>query len=879
LQRIVEADASRYNVTMDVILTHEHTDFDALASLMAAARLHPEAVPILPHQMNRNTREFITLYGDEFEFAEPRSLTRRRIDRALLVDTQNALSLRGMGSHTEVHVVDHHPRSPNLDDSWEFIGDSVGATTTLFVERMVEGGLTITPIEATLFLLGIYEDTGSLSYLSTTVRDMRAAAWLKDQGANLEVLNEFLHHALTPSQQSLFHDLVSGTEAYEYAGRAVTISSAQAKDFADEISTLAHKVGDLFEPDAVFLLVDLGDRIQMVARSSSSSIDVGLVAKAMGGGGHARAAAALLRDCDLSEAEARVTALLKTNVEPAVTVGEIMSHGVQTLSPQTTVAEAAARMQRLGHEGFPVVADGSVVGMLTRSEIDRAQRHDLNDAPIKRYMTHGEVHVTPGDPVERVQSIVRETGWGQVPVVDESSGEIIGIVTRTDLIRLWTTPAPSLDQTATAGLISDLLPEGLLSLLRTAGEVSAGMGFALYAVGGFARDLILGQPTFDVDLVVEGDAARLARHLASLYGGRVRGHKRFGTAKWILDDDQGLPVDSLDFVTSRIEFYEHPTALPKVERSSIRQDLHRRDFTINTLAIRLDPGHWGELLDFYGGERDLKSGRVRVLHSLSFIEDPTRILRAARFEQRFGFRIESRTEELISEAKGLLKRVTGERIRHELYLIMEEDRPEAVFARLQQLRVLDEIGMATDWTDGMSMKFQALRQAAAQEADAELPGLPSLYLALATTGLDREQCQSFMTSMRIVRDDRRLVQAVTALREVEAELAQNSLAPSRVHQLLHQAPDAARLVFGVATDSWLVRQRLQQYTDRLRSVETMVDGSYLRDLGVPGGPVYRQILDNVLQARIDGQVTTLEDEQRLVKKLLQDQHNNTEAAS
>jgi tRNA nucleotidyltransferase (CCA-adding enzyme) len=249
----------------------------------------------------------------------------------------------------------------------------------------------------------------------------------------------------------------------------------------DEISTLAHKVGDLFEPDAVFLLVDLGDRVQLVARSSSSSIDVGSVATIMGGGGHARAAAALVRDRGLADVKDWLVTLLRSHVEPAVTVSQIMSYGVQTLTPDTTVAEAAERMQQLGHEGFPVVDNGRVVGMLTRAEIDRAVRHDLTDAPIKRYMAHGEVHVTPLDPVERVQSIVRETGWGQVPVVDEASGGIVGIVTRTDLIRLWTTPEPSAGQSLAIELMHDLLPDQLLSLLKSAGEASTQMGFSLYA--------------------------------------------------------------------------------------------------------------------------------------------------------------------------------------------------------------------------------------------------------------------------------------------------------------------------------------------------------------------------------------------------------------
>ncbi len=205
------------------------------------------------------------------------------------------------------------------------------------------------------------------------------------------------------------------------------------------------------------------------------------------------------------------------------------------------------------------------------------------------------------------------------------------------------------------------------------------------------RDLLLERPSLDFDLVVEGDAIALARALARRFGGRVTGHSRFGTAKWRLDERgdgqpcnmtvEGLP--SVDLVSARTEFYTHPTALPTVERGSIKLDLHRRDFTINTLALRLDGRHYGELHDYWGGLEDLRAGLVRVLHSLSFVDDPTRILRAVRFEQRFAFRIEQRTMQLLLEARTLIERLSGDRIRHELNHILASSFAPQIISRLQ----------------------------------------------------------------------------------------------------------------------------------------------------------------------------------------------------
>jgi tRNA nucleotidyltransferase (CCA-adding enzyme) len=875
--------AGSNTASQTVILTHEHTDFDALAAMLAAGRLYPHAVPVLPHQMNRNLEAFLATYRDMLPFVSLEDLPRQRIDHVILVDTQTVQPIRGMHAQVTADIIDHHPLMRDLPPGWTFSGEEVGAATTLLVERLADRGLALGPLEATLLTLGIYEDTGSLSYETTTGRDHRSAGWLLDHGANLLVVNRFLHHPLTDEQRQLYQQLADNSQPYQFHGHSVMIASATVQETVEEISTLAHKLQDLYEPDALFMLVNMGDRIQMVARSTDDAIDVGKIATALGGGGHSRASAALIRSGNLPATFESLVYLLQSHVRPTATVGQIMSYGApQTLAPADSIGQAAERVRRYGFEGFPVVEAGRIVGMLTRREIDRAVHHGLEKHPVSRYMRTGEVFVTPDDSVATLRKVMTDHDWGQVPVLDAGTGELVGIVTRTDLIKQWATTAQPaaerLDQVMERNLSGPLL-----ELLRQAGGVAQELGYPLYAVGGFARDLLLGLPNSDVDLVVEGDAIGLARALADHSGGRVRSHRRFGTAKWILSDEvraaaSGELPEALDFVTARTEFYEHPTALPRVERSSIKQDLHRRDFTINTLAVRLTPKQWGELLDFYGGRKDLDDGVIRVLHSLSFVEDPTRILRAARFEQRFGFHIDPRTEELIGDALDLLERVSAERIRHELELIMAEEAPERVLCRLAELDVITALHpdlRCDPWLQARAVELRAqlatLREPAPEGARRPRqlrPGAwPRLHMALFTCRLSPAALAEFIERFHIRKEYRELMVEISALAVHLERLGQDHLKPSEIVRLLEGCSDEACLLLHVVTDSWLAHRRLELYQRRLRAVKPILTGDDLRRMGIPPARVYHQILDRLRDAHLDGEISTRAEEEAMVRQI------------
>ena len=861
---------------MHLIVTHDNADFDAIASLLGAAKLYPGALPVIPRRVNRNVRDFLHLYWDEFPLVRLQDVSAgkpRQVTRVTLVDSQHVPSLKGVDEETEFHVIDHHALSRDLPSDTRTTLQDTGATATMMVDEIQRQHIRLTANEATLLLLGIYEDTGSLTYASTTPRDVRAAAWLMDQNASLDVVSQFLNYPLSESQRALYDQLAGAFETHEIEGRTILIAVAQAAGYVEEISTLAHKLRDLLEPDALFMVVAMDDHTQLVARSTTDAVDVGEVAAQFGGGGHPRAAAALIHHVDLSEIRDQLLDALRRHVQPSITVRQIMSYGVRTLAPTDTVAEAAAMMARYGHEGFPVVEDSEIVGVLTRREIDKAMHHKLGGTVIRQFMRKGDFFVTPQDSVEKLQALMTEEGLGQVPVVED--GKIVGIVTRTDLIKLWVeTPVPSRADEITERLAT-AVPESLLHLLREAGRLASQQGDSLFIVGGFVRDLLLGTPTLDIDLVVEGDAVYLARQLAARYGGRVRSHRRFGTAKWLISDSQ-LPTgdaqlpSSLDFVTARTEFYEHPSALPEVERSSIKQDLHRRDFTINTLAIQLDPDCFGELLDFYGGENDLLRGLIRVLHSLSFVEDPTRMLRAARLEQRLRFRIEARTEELLRNALDLLDRVSGERIYHELFLIFQEAKPERALLRLDDLGVLCQIHPDLRMDNWVVHRFEEIRTGLGNTPWAGTEPGAVHYLGILSYRLSVKAQDEIIGRLRIRTEDASVLKQLQTLKSYLPQL-QRPLRPSQLYQLLAPFEGETVLIGWLACEDQTARAQLAQFQRELRGVEPMVDGHYLRQkFDLRPSPVYRQILDYLRAARLDGQVITLDGEHALVEHWLEE---------
>ncbi len=406
-----------------------------------------------------------------------------------------------------------------------------------------------------------------------------------------------------------------------------------------------------------------------------------------------------------------------------------------------------------------------------------------------------------------------------------------------------------------ASQIEQWLPAELLEVAQRAGEVTAKLGQSLYLVGGVVRDLLLSQPSLDLDLVVEGNALELARSLAQTMEGEVLVHPRFGTAT--------LRYGSLkiDLATARRETYSSPGALPNVTPGSINDDLGRRDFTINAMAIYLNPANYGELLDPCNGRGDIEKGIIRILHQGSFSDDATRILRAIRYEQRFGFRLERKTEELLRRDVPMLDTISGDRLRHELELILKEQHPEAILRRLGELGVLSRLHPSLRGNGWLAESFEQARQV-------NTPIQPSLYLSLLIYHLAEDESEAFINRFKLPKASARTLRDTLRIKARLDILGEPGLSPSNIYRLLEDCSTQAILANTLACGSIPARHRLQLFLDLLRYVKLSLNGEDLKRLGVPSGPMVGQMRRRLLEAKLDGRVKTREEEKGLVQQWL-----------
>jgi tRNA nucleotidyltransferase (CCA-adding enzyme) len=850
---------------VDVIVTHANTDFDAFAAMLAARRLYPGAVVALSGSLNRNVRDFYRLHAEELDVAEQGRVDLDAIDRLIVVETSHPARLGDFervarDSKVEVVLFDHHG-DEKLD--WvrpeNVVRSDDGALTTTMISILAERELDVTPLEATVFALGIHEDTGSLSYAGVSLRDAEALAWCLRHGASQDMIAQYLHAPLSEAERGLLDALLAAAETHKVAGFEILVTAIRSPEYVDGVSNLAHKIVDLTDCRALVCLVEMDDRVFCVVRTRVAELDAAAVATALGGGGHAQAASAIHRG-SLDDARSRVLEALPGAVRRRLTAGEMMSRPPRFVSPDDTVSHAMVLCQRHRQSGMQVGEPRRLVGMVTREDLDKAIGHGLSHAPVKSVMSSDVVTCSEETPLPEVMRLVAASEGGRVPVV--RGEEVVGVVTRSDLLRALEEPLVAEEEPGGPDLGERLLAiESLQEAFEAVQTVSEPFE-GVYLVGGAVRDVLMGEPNFDVDIAVEGDGIALGQALARELGGRVVPHEKFGTA--IVLYGKGGRVD---VATARTEFYDHPGALPTVEQASIRQDLYRRDFTINAMAVSLKGADFGRLVDYFGGHRDLAGGVVRVLHNLSFIDDPTRIFRAVRYETRYGFRMDAHTFGLAKACveMDLVGELSSARVRDELQALLSEERVGDSVRRMAELgidRAIHPHLAADEEAVHLIEAVDALREAYAPEAPAW-----RLRLAVLARRLSSTEVLDWAERLKLRRRDAERIADAVAVAPRLRDLVGATKEPAALWQrVAPHDPDGALLA--LATSKGRARKRLERYFEELRDVTLEISGGDLAELGLGESPQVGAVLEELRRRKLNGELDGRAAEIEAAKELL-----------
>ena len=853
-----------------------------MASMLAARKLYPEAEMVFSGSQERNLRRFLQDSGLTFEFSRLKSIDFSAISRLIIVDSRQAsrigpfnqcLANKGLA----VHLYDHHPdHDDNLHGEVEEVR-AVGSTATLFCQLFQERGVAVSSQEATWLALAIYEDTGNFTFATTTHHDLTAMAWLMEQGAEIHTVHHYISQELTSDEVGLLHQLIKSATTYTINAVPVTVSRLALPEYCDEFALLVRRFMDMENLDVLIAIAAMNDRVFVIGRSRVPEVNVGKITMELGGGGHASAASATVKERSLVQVEEEVLALLHKHVRPQFVAREIMSGPVISVTPDTTIAEANGVLIRYNITVLPVVLEDRILGLISRRDTAKAIFHHLEGQAIAAYMSTEFGTIGPDASLQDIQHLIISRRQRTIPVVDKD--ELVGIITRTDLFNLLAgDPAnlpeltssnepPSTQRTRNlVSVISHTLEKEVVLLLRTIGEVAHDCGYDAYAVGGFVRDLLLGKENLDLDVVIEGDGVAYAKALATRLGGRLRIHEKFNTAKVLLPDDS-----KIDVATARLEYYDHPAAMPKVESSSIKLDLFRRDFTINAMAIHLNPSRFGILVDFFNSQNDLKDRMIRILHNLSFVEDPTRIFRGIRFEQRMAFALGEHTKKQIRNAVQMqLFAAHGFRFFQELRAMLQEKRALACIARLDHFRLLPFLHAKLRLTPSLQKVLGRAEQAISWYAllYRPQPWRPWLVLLLALTCRLKtrdllEMCQGMEMPERysaLLIGER--LAAQKAVRALEGKAEQR---PSEIDTILQPLRIEGLLLTMALCRKQKGKFAVSTFVTSLCLQQSRLTGADLIELGYNPGPQFKVMLEKLRAAVLDGQCQSRQEEVAFIR--------------
>ncbi|MFC2060929.1 DHH family phosphoesterase [Elusimicrobiota bacterium] len=858
------------NNILKIITTHTGADFDALSSLIAASKLYPDAYIFIPGSPERKVREYLDseyFPGNMISYGE---MQNENLELLVIVDTRY-LSRLGrirefITDETEIHMYDHHPRTEEDMKGDVDVMKNYGATTTILVEKIIESQIEINPGEATLLALGIYEDTGCLTYPLTTSSDMDIVSYLMKSGANLRTISKYAVHEINEEQVSLLDTLLKSKSFIKVGSDKVAFMHAAINDYIEELAVVVHRAMDIINPDALFVFIEIQSKILCISRSKSEDINVGVMLTYFRGGGHPTAASATFLNTDYNEVKKKMVAYLEKNI--AKTEGLPMIKKSAKVIPHYHTAETAYHtLTHLNLEYAPVGdIDGSLAGCVQKAELDKAVRHGMAEHGVTEFITMNVPSADESEDPKNISKKLASSGFDFLVMKKDSV--ITGLIEKKESsIETIVDDAGEPSYELVRSKLENNLSQGVLEILELAVEIADQMGIGVFCVGGMVRDIIMDKKHKDIDLVVEKHGIEFGEKLAKKLDGHISTHRKFNTAVIKLPDRE------IDVATLRKEYYEFPAALPLIEKGTLKQDLYRRDFTVNAMAIQLNPEEeCGKLIDYFGGRKDLQKKIIRILYPLSFIEDPTRIFRAIRFEKRFGFVLSAETLSQLKKtvSMDIHSYLTSDRVKEEIIMILKEPDPHEIFLRLDELGVLNSIHSSLKITDNI---YNTIK-----EYNNVVEGLPegvkeevkkrqwTIMLLILISELEKETGKKVLEGFHFSLKYISIYLEVKEYSQKIINLLNKDISNARIYKALNfLKEDVLFYIICTASDK-KVEENIVKYLNEIKNIKISTCGKDLKEMGFKTGPIFSEILNTLKMARINCIIENADQEKDFIKK-------------
>jgi tRNA nucleotidyltransferase (CCA-adding enzyme) len=847
-------------------------DFDALGAMLAITKLYPGALPANQSGLEQQVKQFISIYRDFISLQELHTIDKASVEELYIVDTRPSKKLddfiKSFPNIKTCVVFDHHSGGSSKDKT-RLVQKEVGSTTTMLVPLVRLRKIYISPQEATVMLTGIYEDTANLISPTTTPKDLETAAYLLSLGANLQVVRRFLQTALDDRGKEMLKLFLDNIEVVPMGGILVAISCVAYKNYVENLAFITHKLFDLVEADAIFTASSFEGVTYFVGRSLDERlVDSAKILSHFGGGGHKTAAAAKIKgELEPNIAYMRLLKVCQEEIIPPPTVSTIMSRPVKTIDPHMPVRQAKHILERYGHGGLPVVNNNKLIGIITRRDLDKAQSA-FSDAPIKRFMTTDVLTIEASASIVEARRLMMKGSVGRLPVLSE--GKLVGIVTRSDVLKaaFWHRgqdigpfpPPTRFDSMQTRELFARIKPRfrEYIELVRAGAKE---MEVNLYLVGGAVRDMVMNRTFTDLDFLVEGDAIHLASIIHERLGGKLIRYERFGTARVVTD------LMQIDIATARAEYYTEPGVHPKVQQSSIKEDLLRRDFTVNALALALTGEDADHIIDYTGGLDDIANKRLRILHNLSFVEDPTRILRAIYYAYLLGLEIESETLRLAKDAikTGLLSTAKNERTAQELEKILANPEGCEMLVGLEKLKGLTS--MFAKVPNHLSLKLKKIDRLIATGAEFGFHAdFWTTRLLVLIEENDTNLAKEILGHLKLAP---KLIESVCNAKDSAKRLFETYLEKDGV-KLFKTIRNMADPAIVMAVSMMRSHDSLKAFDEmaRIKAIKLSISGDDLIREGVKPGKALGSVLEAVLLEKVAGRIWGQKDELDMARRLL-----------